>query len=52
MRISQRKTYHIESKTNEYTDNYLFVMETIKDLINVSNVREISRVKSNYTERS
>lgn len=52
MRVSQRKTYHKESKTNEYTDSYLFVMETIKDFLSISNVREISRVKPNSTEQA
>jgi len=52
MRVSQRKTYHKESNTNEYTDSYLFVMETITDFLSVSNVREISRVKPNYTEQA
>lgn len=52
MRVSQRKTYHKESNTNEYIDSYLFVMETIKNFISVSNVREISRVKPYYTEQA
>uniref|UniRef100_UPI0023F48276 LAGLIDADG homing endonuclease n=1 Tax=Cyathus striatus TaxID=68777 RepID=UPI0023F48276 len=47
MRISQRKTYHRESKTNEYTDSYSFIMETIKDFLGVSKIREINRVKTN-----
>ncbi len=50
MRISQKKSYRLNSEIPENQNTNLNIMEKIREFLNVKNVTEIKRVKENYLE--
>jgi hypothetical protein len=52
MRISQKRLYSNNSKILGKNNSNLFIMEKIKQLLNIKKVTEIKRIKENYIELS
>jgi hypothetical protein len=50
MRISQRAIYSRKINFSQLTDSYFPLMNTIKEFLNVSEIKDITRIRSNYTE--
>lgn len=50
MRISQKKSYRLNSEIPENLNTNLNIMEKIREFLNVKNVTAIKRVKENYVE--
>jgi hypothetical protein len=50
MRISQRVIYPRKDDFSQFTDSYLPLMNIIKEFLNVSEVKDITRVRNNYNE--
>ena len=50
MRISQKKSYRLNSEIPENQNTNHNIMEKIREFLNVKNVTEIKRVKENYLE--
>jgi hypothetical protein len=52
MRISQRMIYPKKKDFSQLTDSYFPLMNTIKEFLNVSEVKNITRVRNIYTEHA
>lgn len=50
MRISQKKLYKLTNEIPKDKNTNFFIMEKIKEFLNVKNVYEIKREKENYVE--
>ena len=50
MRISQKQSYKLNSEIPENKNTNLYIMEKIREFLNVKNVTEIKRIKENYIE--
>jgi hypothetical protein len=50
MRISQKKSYRLNSEIPENKNTNINIMEKIRELLNVKKVTENKRVKDNYLE--
>jgi LAGLIDADG DNA endonuclease family protein len=50
MRISQKRSYKLNSEIPEDKNSNFDIMEKIREFLNVRNVNEIKRTKENYVE--
>lgn len=50
MRISQKNSYKLNSEIPENQNTNIYIMEKIKEFLNVKNVTDIKRVRENYVE--
>lgn len=50
MRISQKKSYKLNSELPENKNSYLHLMMKIWKFFNIKNINEIKRIKENYVE--
>jgi hypothetical protein len=50
MRISQKKSYKLNSEISEDKNSNFDIMEKIQEFLYIKNVNEIKRTRNNYTE--
>jgi len=50
MRISQKRSYKLNSEIPEDKNSNLDIMEKIKEFLYIKNVNKIQRIKENYVE--